>query len=66
MRKRLMTPTSENLRTHGEGCLAVERAAVVEITSEDKGFPIESAFGSAEGPGWRASAPGEPNDSAGF
>ncbi len=58
MRKRLITPTSENLRTHGEGWLDVERAAVVEITSEDKDFPIESAFGSAEGAGWRASAPG--------
>ena len=59
MRKQaLITPTSENLRTHGEGWLDVERAAAVEITSEDKDFPIESAFGSGEGPGWRASAQG--------
>ena len=57
MRKSLITPTLESIRTHGEGWLDVERAAVVEITSEDKDFPIESAFG-AEGPGWRASAPG--------
>jgi hypothetical protein len=58
MRKRLITPTSESIRTHGDGWLDVERAAVVEITSEDKDFPIESAFGSGEGPGWRASVPG--------
>lgn len=58
MRKRLITPTSENLRSHGEGWLDVERAAVVEITSEDKDLPIESAFGSPEGRGWCASAPG--------
>ncbi|MFL6312939.1 MAG: hypothetical protein ACJ71W_12630 [Terriglobales bacterium] len=37
----------------------MERAAVVEITSEDKNFPIESAFGSGEGSGWRASVPGK-------
>ena len=58
MRKRLITPTSDSIRTHAEGWLDVERAAVVEITSEDKDFPIESAFGSGEGAGWRASAPG--------
>jgi hypothetical protein len=59
MRKRLITPTSESIRTHGDGWLDVERAAVVEITSEDKNFPIESAFGSGEGSGWRASVPGK-------
>ena len=58
MRKRLIAPTPESIRTHGEGWLDVARAAVVEITSEDKDFPIESAFGSGEGRGWRASAPG--------
>jgi len=57
MRKRLITPNSESIRTHGEGWLDVECGAVVEITSENKDFPIESAFGSV-GPGWRASAPG--------
>ena len=57
MRKRLIALTQESIRTHGEGWLDVERAAVVEITSEDKKFPIESAFGSREGPGWRASGP---------
>ena len=36
----------------------VERAAVVEVTSEDEDFPVESAFGSENAPGWRAAAPG--------
>jgi hypothetical protein len=58
MRKRLITPTAERIRTHGEGWLDVERAAVVEVTSEDKDFPVESAFVSADARGWRAAAPG--------
>jgi hypothetical protein len=31
---------------------------VVEVTSEDQDFPIESAFVSADARGWRAAAPG--------
>jgi hypothetical protein len=58
MRKRLITPTTESIRTRGEGWLVVERAAVVEVTSEDKDFPVESAFVSGDTPGWRAAAPG--------
>jgi hypothetical protein len=58
MRKRLITPTPENIRTRGEGWLDVERAAVAEVTSEDKDFPVEAAFVSGDARGWRASAPG--------
>ena len=58
MRKRLITPTAASIRTRGEGWLDVERAAVVEVTSEDKDFPVESAFVSGDTPGWRAAAPG--------
>ena len=58
MRKRLVTPTAESIRARGEGWLDVERAAVVEVTSEDKDFPIESAFVSGDARGWRAAAPG--------
>jgi len=58
MRKRLVTPTAERIRARGEGWLDVERAAVVEVTSEDKNFPVESAFVSGDARGWRASAPG--------
>jgi hypothetical protein len=58
MRKRLITPTPERIRARGEGWLDVERSAVVEVTSEDKDFPVELAFGSDDAPGWRAAAPG--------
>ncbi|MGA8491623.1 MAG: hypothetical protein WB711_14445 [Terriglobales bacterium] len=58
MRKRLITPTQETVRTRGEGWLDVERAAIVEVTSEDKNYPVESAFVSGQARGWRAAAPG--------
>lgn len=58
MRKRLITPTSETIPTRGGGWLDVERAAMIEVTSEDEGFPIESALVSVDSRGWRAAAPG--------
>lgn len=58
MRKRLITPTPESIRTRGPGWLDIERAAVVEITSEDKDFPVEAAFASGDSRGWRAAIPG--------
>ena len=58
MRKRLITPTAERLGTLGQGWLDLERAAVVEVTSEEEHFPVESAFGSGDARGWRAAAPG--------
>lgn len=58
MRKRLITPTPESIRTHGEDWLDVQRAAVVEFTSEDKACPVEGAFVSGDAQGWRAAAPG--------
>jgi len=56
MRKRLITPTPPTVRSHAEDWLDVERAAVVEIISEEKDYPIKSAF--VSGPGWRAAEPG--------
>ena len=58
MRKRLITPTPVRVRTCGEGWLDVEHAAAVEVTSEDKDYPVESAFVSGDAQGWRAAAPG--------
>jgi hypothetical protein len=58
MRKRLITPTPLTVRSHAEGWLDVERAAVVEITSEEKEYPIESAFVSGPARDWRAAEPG--------
>ena len=57
MRKRLVTPTVE-LRVPRQGGLDLEHAAVVEVTSEDQDFPVESAFASEDARGWRAEAPG--------
>ena len=58
MRKRLITPTTETVRSRGEGWLDVERAAVVEVTSEDDDSPVECAFVSGEARGWRAAVSG--------
>jgi hypothetical protein len=58
MRKRLITPSQGTVRSRGEGSLDVERAAMVEITSEEKDYPVESAFASGETQGWRAAEPG--------
>lgn len=58
MRKHILTSTAESLRTRKESRLDIEHAAVVEVTSEDKDFPIESALVSGDAPGWRAAAPG--------
>jgi hypothetical protein len=58
MRTRLIIPTPETVPSRAERWLDVERAAVVEITSEEKGYPVESAFVSREMRGWRAAEPG--------
>jgi len=58
MRKRLIDSAVERPRTLGQHWLELERAAVVEVTSEDADFPVESAFGSEDARGWRAAAPG--------
>jgi hypothetical protein len=58
MRKRLITPTQGTVRSQGKGWLDVERAAMVEITWEEKDYPVESAFASEEAQGWRAAEPG--------
>ena len=58
MRKRLITPTPETVRTRTGDWLDVERLASVEVTSEDKDFPVDSAFVSGESRGWRAAGPG--------
>ena len=58
MRKRIITPTLETIRSRGEGWLDVERAALVEITSEEPNYPVESAFASGQTRGWRAAKGG--------
>ena len=58
MRKRIITPNSETIRSPGEGWLDIDRAAAVEITSEGPDYPIEGAFTSGETRGWRAATAG--------
>lgn len=58
MRKRFITPTPQPCQTHGGGWLDLERAAVVEVSSEDNEYPVESALISGNARGWRAAGPG--------
>jgi hypothetical protein len=58
MRKRLINSTPASIPTRGEGWLDIESAAVVEVTSEDPNYPVESAFVLGDARGWRAAAPG--------
>ena len=58
MRKRLITPTTETVRPDAGGWLDLEHAAVVEVTSEAEGFPVESALLLGETRGWRAVSSG--------
>ena len=57
MRKRqILTPPS--VRLSGEPWLDVEHTASVEVTSEENGYPIESALLGVEDRGWRAANSG--------
>jgi hypothetical protein len=58
MRKRIVTSTPASVQAPGEGWLDLEHAATVEVTSEDKDFPIESSLSLEPSEGWRAAQPG--------
>jgi hypothetical protein len=58
MRKRLITPSPQDAAAHHEGWLDLDLLAVVEVTSEDKEHPIESALVSGDTQGWRAADSG--------
>jgi hypothetical protein len=58
MRKRLITPSPQDAAAHDEGLLDLDRLAVVEVTSEDKDYPVESALAAEKVRGWRAAASG--------
>jgi hypothetical protein len=60
MRKRIIGHFCPGEVTAAEpGWLDLEHLAEVEITSEDVGYPIESALIPDGGSGWRAAQPGE-------
>src|SRR3989442_12763951 len=58
MRKRLITTIPQDAPPREEGWLDLDRAASVEVTSEEKDYGIDSALVSAETQGWRAASPG--------
>jgi hypothetical protein len=58
MRKRLITPSPQDTAAHDEDWLDLDRIAVVEVTSEDKDYPVESALVAGEIRGWRAAVSG--------
>jgi len=58
MRKRLITQTPLDAPSIDEGRLDLDGAAVVEVTSEEKEYPVESALVMPEMRGWRAADPG--------
>ncbi|MGC2691956.1 MAG: hypothetical protein WA228_04610, partial [Desulfobaccales bacterium] len=59
MRKRIIGHGPREAAAAEPGWLDLERLAQVEITSEDAGYPIESALIPGIGSGWRAAQPGE-------
>ena len=60
MRKRLIAPIPQGsqVAADNQSWLDLESIAVVEITSEEKEFPIESALLPGEQRGWRAAVSG--------
>jgi len=57
VRKRLIAPISQTDPSSDQVWLDVDRIASVEVTSEQPGYPIESAL-RGESRGWRAANPG--------
>ena len=58
MRKRPITPIPQAGTPLDVGWLDLDRAAVVEVTSEEKDYPVESALVAGEVRGWRAAESG--------
>jgi len=59
MRKRIIKLDQKQNVDPGQKWLDVEKLAVVEVSSEDDAFPIESALLPGKGSEWRASGSGK-------
>lgn len=59
MRKRIINQSSKVPSSTDQDWLDLRRLALVEITSEDAGHPVESALTDGKGPGWLAGETGE-------
>jgi len=58
MRKSLIAPIPQDAPPLDDGWLDLDREAAVEVTSENKDYPVESALVSGETRGWRAADSG--------
>jgi hypothetical protein len=58
VRKRLITQIPQDASSLDEDWLDLDSAAVVEVTSEEKGYPVEAALVPGEVRGWRAADSG--------
>src|ERR1700682_3896523 len=58
MRKRLITLTPQDAKSLDVGWLNLDHVAVVEVTSEEKEYPVESALVLGETQGWRSADSG--------
>jgi hypothetical protein len=58
MRKRLIMPMPQDAPQLNKTGIGLEHAALIEVTSEEKEFPVESALLPEEMRGWRAAGPG--------
>jgi hypothetical protein len=59
MRKKIVGLPTAGQDVSNQDWLDLEEIATVEVTSEDPRFPVESAFSSNGGSGWRAAEAGE-------
>ena len=58
MRKRHITTTRPTVRSDSDRRLDLSTTALVEVTSEEREYPIESALIPGESKNWRAADPG--------
>ena len=58
MRKRLITLTPQDAKSLDVGWLNLDHVAVIEVTSEEKEYPVESALVIGETQGWRSADSG--------
>lgn len=66
MRKKIIKQVIPEERKPDAEWLDVEKIAIVEVSSEDDSFPIESALLPGNDHGWRASTPGKQTIRLGF
>ena len=59
MRKRIINSDDKQKINSDQKWLDIEKIAVVEVTSEEEAFPIESALLPGKASGWRASGQGK-------